>query len=273
VNVYPFIFSFVADHFQYMARLGVIVPVAAGLTMVAARVPDRFKWAPGAAAIAVLGIFGSLSWQHSAIFKDADVHYIAILERNPECWMAHNNLGSDLLDVGRIDEAKEHIDEALRLKPDLAVAHYNRGRILAMSPEHFNEAIAEFRNAIRLKPDMAGAHDNLGMALGIAGRIDEAIEEHRTAVRLGPEFPRFRNNLGTQLAIAGRIAEAIPEFQAAIQLEPAHAEAHNNLGLALAKTGRMEEAVSEFQTALQLRPDYPQARQNLEAALAHPGRR
>src|ERR1700732_1518525 len=41
LNVYPFRYSYVADHFQYLAILGILVPAASGLTVLAARISPR----------------------------------------------------------------------------------------------------------------------------------------------------------------------------------------------------------------------------------------
>lgn len=53
LNVYPFLFSFVADHFQYLASLGIIVPAASGLAMAVRRVSPLPRIC---AAVALLGL-------------------------------------------------------------------------------------------------------------------------------------------------------------------------------------------------------------------------
>ena len=105
VDAYPFRFSYVADHFQYLASLGVIVPIAAGLTLAAARQSGAARSLVRAGCVALVGILGVLTWRQSAIYRDAETLYRDTISRNPECWMAHVNLGTELADQKRLPEA------------------------------------------------------------------------------------------------------------------------------------------------------------------------
>src|SRR5258706_114250 len=105
VDAYPFRFSYVADHFQYLAGLGVIVPIAAGLTLAAARQSGAARSLVRAGCVALVGILGVLTWRQSASYRDAETLYRDTISRNPECWMAHVNLGTELADQKRLPEA------------------------------------------------------------------------------------------------------------------------------------------------------------------------
>src|SRR5262249_39768196 len=74
-------------------------------------------------------------------------------------------------------------------------------------------AIASWKEAIAIKPDYAVAHYNLGRALVRKGQLDEAIAAYREALRLKPDFPEAHCNLGHALREAGRFAEALPPLQ------------------------------------------------------------
>ena len=92
LNVYPFRFSYVADHFQYLASLGIIIPASSGLVLVLRKFPSLGTFVP-AALVVFLGV---LSWRQSGIYSDAETLYRATLARNPESWMAHHNLAKAL---------------------------------------------------------------------------------------------------------------------------------------------------------------------------------
>jgi tetratricopeptide (TPR) repeat protein len=283
LNVYPFRFSYVADHFQYLASLGVIVPVASVSVSASAlrRSRPRIPEVVGAAALVVLGL---LTWRQSAMYRDAETLYRTTLMRNPESWLAHNNLGVVLAPMpGRLQDAIAEYQAALRLNPDLPEAHNDLGTALARVPGRDAEAAAEFEAALRLKPDFAEAHFNLaemhfnqGNALSqMPGRLPDAVAEFEAALRAKPAFAGAHNNLGNALALMpGRRADAIAEYRAALRAEPDYAEAHFNLGSALSQEpGRLSEAIAEYQAALRLQPDYAKAHNNLGNALTLlPGR-
>jgi tetratricopeptide (TPR) repeat protein len=122
----------------------------------------------------------------------------------------------------------------------------------ALKNEKMDEAIEHFQRALMLKPVYAEAHNGLGEILFKKGRIQEAIEHYRQALRLKPDYPEAHNNLGSALVDVGRLQEAIEFFKQALHIKPDFAEAHYNLALAYAKTGRSAEAVASAQKALEL---------------------
>ena len=271
-NVYPFLYSYVADHFQYIASLGIIVPVAAWLA--SAVRPGTRRWAVAAACVA-LAALGALTWQQCGMYSDMETLFQETIDRNPTSWIAHYNLGVLIAGTpGRLPEAIDHYREAVRLKPDYAMAHYNLALALSRTPDRLPEAIEEYRAALRADPNSDMAHNNLGLALSnVPGRLPEAIEEYLAALRIAPDSAEAHNNLGVALLnTPGRVSEAIPHFQAALRSKPDSAEIHNNLGGALSlEPGRLREAIEEYRTALRLQPDYPDARYNLEVALSKVG--
>jgi len=100
-NVYPFIYSYVADHFQYLASLGILALAAAAWGTALARWPARTPLLYGAAA-AVIGLCGVLSWRAVPDVSDVVTLYDETLVRNPACWMAEDNLGQIDFDAKRI---------------------------------------------------------------------------------------------------------------------------------------------------------------------------
>jgi tetratricopeptide (TPR) repeat protein len=277
-NVYPFRFSYVADHFQYLASLGLIVPLAA-LTLAARPLVNRRTNGPrllvpvGAAVlVATLGV---LTWHQSSVYRDAETLYLATLARNPGCWLAHNNLGSAWSQLpGRLNDAIAEYQTALRLQPDYAEAHYNLGFAWSQLPGRLDDAIAEYQAALRLQPDYAEAHNNLGNVWSqLPGRLNDAIAEYEAALRLKPDDARAHNNLGSALAqLPGRLNDAIAEYQAALRLQPDYAEAHYDLGNALAQLpGRLSGAITEYEAALRLKPDFAPGWHNLGVSWIHLG--
>jgi tetratricopeptide (TPR) repeat protein len=261
VDVYPFVYSYVADHFQYLASLGIIVPAAAVLA--------RRKWVGGL----LLAGLGCLSWSQSKMYVDAETLYRETLARNPSCWLAENNLGALLLDSpGALADAIEHLEASVRLNPGNAQPHNNLGMALSRMPGRLTEAIGQFQTAVEIQPRYLQARNNLGVALSrVPGRMPEAIAQYQAAIAIDPGYLEAHNNLGNAYAAGGRSEEAISEYHTAIKLNPDYAEAHYNLANVLADA-HAEDAIAEYQAALRARADYPEADNNLGLVFSRMGR-
>jgi protein O-mannosyl-transferase len=270
VNLYGARFSWVWDHWQYLADLGPIAFAAAVMACAWRRLKGTARFLEAALVATLLAAFGTLATAHARMFHDDQTLYRETLARNPGCWMAHYNLGLIWSQMpGRLDEAVAEFRESIRLKPDLVEAHDNLGNALLQTPGGLEDAIAEYREAIRLDPKAYRAHYNLGFVWShLPGHIDDTIDEYEIAVRLQPDSVQSRDNLGVALARApGRLDEAIEQFRAALRLDPSFASVHNNLGLALSqRTERLPEAVAEYRSAIRLDPRFALAWYNLGAA-------
>ena len=272
LNVYPFIFSFVADHWQYLASLGVFTLSASGLWAAVAAFPARLR--PfGFAGLAVLAAgLGALTWRQCAVYRDPETVWKATLERNPDCWMAHGNLGQLMQADGRMSEAESHFLAALSLRPNYAEANNNYG-VLLYQTGRLTEAKAHIETALRLAPNYAAAHNNLGLVLGATNQLPEAIEYFRKAMRLQRGYVQAASNLGNAFLKAGRIDDSIATLREALRLEPRFVDAINNLGASYASANRIPEAIAEYEAALKLKPSYKEARNNLGLVLLHLGRK
>ena len=181
VMLYTFRYTFVADHYQYVASLGLIALAAAGITL-AFKTKPILKGAVGGVLLLTLGL---LTWRQAGIYRNLETLWRDTLAKNPDCWMAHNNLGLLLKDQGRIEEAMEHYHKALQINPNAAITLDDLGMAL-IAKGQFDEAIENFRQAIQINPNYAAALDNLGIALAAKGRFDEAIENYCKAIQINP---------------------------------------------------------------------------------------
>ena len=270
-DVFYFRYSFVADHFQYLASIGVLALPAACITMTSDRVGRARPWLLPTLGGALLLLSGALSWRQTLIYSSSETLWRGTLKNNPGAWMAHSNLGSELANQGRVAEAVTEYAAALRIKPDYPELHSNLGNVLA-SQGRIEEAVAEYATALRINPDCAEAHNNWGLLLAGQGKLAEATAEYQAALRIKPDSVEAHNNLGSALANQGKTEEAVAEYAAALRINPDYAEAHYNLGAALASQGKLAEATAEYATALRINPDYAEAHNNLGNVLAGLGR-
>ena len=200
-------------------------------------------------------------------YDEAIDHYQKALKIRPNFVQAENNLGAVEGQRGRFDEAIIHLQRALKNAPDSAEAHNNLGNVL-VGCGRVEEAIAQYRTAIKIKPDYAEAYCNLGLALAGCGQADEAIACYRKALEIEPDYAEAHNNFGVVLGQRGRFDEAIIHLQQALKVKPAYAEAHKNLGNALSGQGKIAAAVVHWREAVRLQPKQIALMNNLAWVLA-----
>ncbi len=261
-GVYYFRYSYVADHFQYVASIGLISLAVCTGTAICLRAGHWGRSLGTVAAAIVLLALGWSTWGQTRIYQNLETLWRDTLTKNPRCWMAYSNLGDAFLLEGRISDAIGCYEQALRIKPDYFEAHCNLGSALEQTGK-IEEAIGHYQQALRIKPDYIEAHNNLGIALEQAGRVKEAIEHYEQALRIDPDYAEAHCNLGSALAQTGKFEEAIGHFEEALRIKPDFAEAHNNLGMALEQTGKVREAIGHYQQALRINPDFTPAQNAL----------
>jgi protein O-mannosyl-transferase len=242
IMLYTFRYTFVADHYQYLACIGPIALASAGLLKLTnwAGYGPRFL---SALAILIFSALGLLTWRQSASYRDRETLWRTTIDRNPGCWMAETNLGSDLLERGDIDGAIAYLEKSLRLKSDLPESHNSLTYALFRKGDA-DAAIAEAHVALTLDPNNADTHAALGMALITKGLLDDAIAQLSKTVEILPEYSRGRY------------------FEAA-EILPKYSHAHYNLALALAEKGETVDAIAHYEKAIDAQPDLVEALTNL----------
>jgi len=172
VNFYFMRMSFVADHFLYLPSAGLLALAAALMVKGRQRFPDSSRLFVLVAA-AVLLFLGGTTWMQERHFSSQEALWTDTLAKNSECWLAHNNLGNDLMNRGEDGKAFHHLNAALILKPDYDYAHYNLGVLLARHGK-FAEAGEHLREALRLAPDGFNTREHLGWVCQQQHELDEA---------------------------------------------------------------------------------------------------
>jgi protein O-mannosyl-transferase len=265
-NVYMFTITFVADHMQYLASLGLIVPVAAAAAKFVDTRQPVVHQAATAVCVLLLATLAVLSFRQSELYGDVVKFYATILETNPNSWLAHNNLGKELYRQQKTGAAIDHYRAALKIKPDFALAHRNLGGVF-VDNRRFAEAIDAYQAALKLNPDDALALNGLGNTLIVMGNAREAISHLERTVKVDPEYAEAHNNLGIALGSIGRTAEAIAAFRRALEIDSRLANAHNNWGIALASGGENAAAIEQFKQAVATDPNDANSRHSLAEML------
>jgi tetratricopeptide (TPR) repeat protein len=266
VMLFTFRYTFVADHYQYLACIGPIALASAGVANLSDKSP-QYRGVIVSIALLIVAGLGTLTWRQAATYANIETLWRTTLARNPECWMAHTNLGRVFLQQGKIDDGIAQYRSALQMQPDSWDAEYNLGTAL-LGKGQVDEAILHCEKAVHMRPTDPDALVSLGNALFQKGRIDEAITHYQEAIRARPDHFLARYSLGRALLEKGELDGAIQVCQSALLLAPSDADCHTTLAIALEETGNPAEAISHYQKALELAPGSISTLTNLAWLLA-----
>jgi Flp pilus assembly protein TadD len=272
INLYPMRYSFVADHFQYMGAIVLIVAIV----MVAARLKKKSD-SSASVSFSLLGgaiviVLGWLTFQQSKIYHDLPTLWLDTLAKNPDCWMAQNNMAAYLVERNeRPDDAEKYARRSLELNPDNAEAHEALGLIYSHQGR-FDDAAKEFTAGLRLKPRASRIHVDWGVMLARMDRTEEARSHFATAVELRPRNLDALFDLATSLNELGRPADAEKYYRRTLEIAPTHVKALTGLAMLMVVQER-GEAVEPALKACEV-TEWKQATLigNLALALATAGR-
>ncbi len=262
IDVYPFIYSYVADHFQYLASIGLIALGTGVLTCMISKLGPGQQRIAFLAGILVLILYGVQTWNQCYAYKDLETLWTHTLENNPDAALAHNNLGTIRLDQKRFAEAFSHFSEALRIKPDYVDAWYNSG-IALFRQEKIQESVKYFSETLRLRPVCPDTHFNIGVALLQLGKTQKAVFHFSELLRINPNNAEAHHSLGIACFSQGRTGDAVSHYSEALRINPDHAAAHYNLGLILISQGKYKKAGFHFSETIRISPNFAQAHKEL----------
>jgi Flp pilus assembly protein TadD len=294
IDVFPMRYSFVADHFQYLASAGLIALFAAMWMRWLGGLPDtgqrRVQRVMGrvAAPAAILFLLGALTWQQCWIYQDRVVLWQDTAEKNRTGWLPFHNLGFALEQQGKSNQAIDAYRHAIRNDPGAGDTFLELGALLVKQGE-LAAAAVELRKAVELVPHHPIGHTVLGGIAELQGSVEDALAHYRIALEHKPQYTPARLNLAHGLLKSGRRDEALKEFDESLRQErgmspalrlrvadgyrvagaipqateqyaqvareqPDNFTAVQMWGLSLATLGRFEEAIPVLRRALEMSP-------------------
>jgi tetratricopeptide (TPR) repeat protein len=277
-NVFPMRYSFVADHFQYLASVGLLVLAGAAGHRVLARWSGPGRRLLGGATLALLA---ALTWQQARAYRDVVTLWNDTLAKNPGCWMAYMNRGKARLALGQAEQALDDFTHAAALKPDnqaggLAGAYLARGEAYGELGQT-QQAVNDYNRAIALAPDVADLYAHRGLAYQHLGQLAPAIGDYSRAIELQPDVPGTYTNRGTAYQEAGQLPQALTDFTKAIELKSTLigaadlAGAYADRGMAYQVLGQPQQALRDYNRAIELQPDLVGAYTNRGLVYQHLG--
>ena len=256
-NMYFLIFSRVADHWQYLALIGTVAGVVCGCVYGFQKLVEKNKVPQQAGPVLAVLLIGFLAWStwlRAEVYANELNLWSDTVKKNPEAWMAYNNLGNALGNAHRPEEAIAAYEAAIKINPGFPDAHSNLGNSL-VGKKQLDKAIEHFKIAVAGQPKMASFHFNYGIALFDQGKYQDAVNEYNIALSLNPGYADVRNNLANVYLKQDKYKEALEQALIASQIKPTAPEPHMNAAMALSSLGRTAEAAQQFDEAIRLNPD------------------
>jgi tetratricopeptide (TPR) repeat protein len=297
--------SWVELQLLYGPIIGLIGLVVAGLSGLENKLIGSLRVVGRAVVIALVLLWVVDAHAYAGWFANAETFWTRTLQRDPNAWLPHHDLGCALLEQGRYAEAAVELEKAVPLQPGFSDGYYNLGVALEKSGRT-TEAEENYRQALKINPANAKVYLNLAEMRKQSGKLPQAEALIRQGLQIDPNDPSLLIDLGDALLRMNRLSEATATFeqviavdpdslqaqynlgmtqmqtgelpgaeahlQAAVKLDPTVAAAHENLGVVLALLGRFSEAIPQFEAVLQIDPHAMLARDNLGLALAQSGR-
>lgn len=277
-DVYPFRYSFVADHFQYHASVAVIVGLAAFAAQRTAALASGARIGLAAALLAVLAVSTALEIPQ---YRDFETLWRVTVEKNPRSALAHTNLGAIETDAYgaaisagdraeaelRLAAAEGHLKKVLEIDDTSHEARTNLG-VLAHRQGKRDEARSYYEAALERKPDDIGSLSNLAMLELDKGEPELALPLVDAAVAADDTHVNARIVRGWVLCQLERYEEARPDLEWVLQRVSGDARVRKRYTTCLYELGEFRRAVEQSTYYLRGRPRDIGVQETLTKALA-----
>ena len=123
-----------------------------------------------------------------------------------------------------LDLAEKHYRASIAADPTYASAYTNLGTLM-QNRGKMQDAVELYNHALRLKPDCAATYTNLGVTLQDLGQTTEAIAANAAAIKLNPKMAPSYNNFARAHESQHDYATAMEAYEDAIAVDPKYREA------------------------------------------------
>jgi tetratricopeptide (TPR) repeat protein len=216
-----------ADRYTYVPLIGMFIILAWGLSDLL----ERYRIKPlvfTIIATAILSALIAVSRNQVGYWKNSITLFQHTLDVTKNNYIAHNNLGHRLLELGKTDEALRHFAKSIEINSEFEIAYLNLGLVLSKQGK-FDQAIKHYSKALQIKPNYTDAHNNLGNAWYRLGKADKAYVHYLEAIKINPAYAEAYNNLGAASIQLGDLKRAVFFFRKALKINPEFVDAQSNL--------------------------------------------
>ncbi len=250
-----------ADRYTYVPLIGVFVIVAWAGRQLTEKIKIKPLYA-GLASMVILAVCSTVTYSQVKTFQNSQTlfnHALTVTENNYE---AHFQLGMALEEQGQFEQALDHYQKAIKIKPDHLKSLNGMG-VLLVKMEQLDEAIEYLEKAKDVAPNFAQPYVNLAVIYLQKGQYQKAIDHYVEAQKY-EDHPIIYGYLGYAYLQRGQFAQAEAALQKAVQYYPNEPQFQFHLGMVMKNTGRPERARIYFRKTLELNPNFNEAAQQLK---------
>ncbi len=195
--------------------------------------------------------------------EEAKVHLKNLIDQDPTDMRSYIAYGSVLSEAKAYREMADNYDvavKALGLIPDRSHwnIYYQRG-IAYERLKEWEKAEPNFKRALELFPNQPQVMNYLGYSwVDMNIHLDEGVDLIREAVRLRPNDGYIVDSLGWAYYRLGQYDDAVDELERAVEIRPGDPTINDHLGDAYWRAGRQIEARFQWERALIMEPELTQ---------------
>ena len=213
----------------------------------------------------LLILYGNGTFTRNFSFETPLSMWLDVVEKSPNLGRAHANLGKAYMDLGYNLEAKKSLERAIEIKPDIAEALVNLGKLYFERFGMKDQAMDLFKRALRVTPRTVIGCMALGDSYMKLTNYEKAEHYYEVALkRVRPYVPAI-NNLGIAKVHLGKKEEALKLFQWGIRVEPTHEPFYLNLAKLHSNENRFSDAIEALKQYQVINGDSKQTKKLLKA--------
>ncbi len=274
INFFPMLYSFVSDHYAYLALAPFLVLVVMAMHAAA----HRFAAAAEnklqiAVAIVAAMVLLPLTFVQASYWQTETSLWEHTVAGNPDSWVAHANLAlAYRKENDRFEDCIRQARIALEKRPQNAASWANIG-IAELQLNRPDRAVAALTQGLALRDNDAISWANLALAYMRLNDFNNATEAGRHAAQLDPRSGQTWLILAASYLQLQQFDRAEEAARKAVECAPTNPLAHANLAQALQHQSKFKAAADEYQATLSLMQENPAIRLQFARCLAASGNR
>jgi tetratricopeptide (TPR) repeat protein len=245
-----------ADRYAYMPFVGLFIAGVWGCAELAERL--RIHKAYAAVTLAcVLGAFVAITHQQIGYWKDTYTLWTHTLSITQENYVAEASLGAELISEGKIEEAATHLRAGMAINPRDPFSHLDLG-VCEKRLGRLDEAINQYQIALRLTSGVmlkTAAYGNLGSTYAALGDYPSAIQNYEMALQARPDDFASLIGLGVISQKTGKTEAAVDYYSRAVKVQVSDVDLLL-MSQAMARAGRQKDAQLAFARAQLMSHDW-----------------